>query len=248
MPNLTAPAVVDVHLVNTANVGLEDALQRWGSTLSKAENTRFQRYSHGGAALQFLVGRGLLRTVLGERIGCDPAEVILALQEHGKPFVAGPADGKRWQVSLSHTEGLVGVAIADGLEVGLDVQATAPQSDLAGVAAQVFTAKERHALADLGDATSGRWLHRFYTLWTAKEAWIKARGRGFTLPPRWITLSVAEWAPGSVEPEQSVTVDAIDPAAEDDAMGWRFSTWWPTPTHAATVATAGPHTVVFSEV
>lgn len=82
---------------------------------------------------------------------------------YGKPAVAG-----RWRFNLSRAPGIVAVAVAEGVEVGLDAEDTTREGDFAGVAERWFAPSER-AMA-------------FWDAWTLKEAYLKARGTGLRIP------------------------------------------------------------------
>jgi 4'-phosphopantetheinyl transferase len=80
-------------------------------------------------------------------------------------------------VNLSHTRGAAAVAITRAGEVGVDVEAVRPLIDREGIAALVFTANERRALAEATDPAD-----LFVRLWTRKEAVVKAFGIGLGAP------------------------------------------------------------------
>jgi 4'-phosphopantetheinyl transferase len=90
--------------------------------------------------------------------------VQLEVAEHGKPFVRGT----RLRFNLSHAGSLALVALAEDLEVGVDVER--PGRNAAAV--------ERSLSA--GERASGDdWLQ----LWCRKEAWAKATGGGLGWAP-----------------------------------------------------------------
>ena len=89
---------------------------------------------------------------------------------YGKPEAPGVF------FSLSHSGCYALLAVSDG-DVGADLEWVRPVPER--VAARVFTPDERRWLEDGGDYAA-----RFFTLWTLKEALLKACGRGLTLPPQ----------------------------------------------------------------
>ena len=70
---------------------------------------------------------------------------------------------------MSHSGGLALIAVADGADVGVDVEAIKPREHRDGIARRVFTQAERAAIDD--DES-------FYRHWVAKEAFVKATGKG----------------------------------------------------------------------
>ena len=93
----------------------------------------------------------------------------------GKPCVA---EGDL-RFSLSHSRGLALYAVARGLEVGCDLEFRDPRLACGRVAERFFSPPELHALRSL---PAERWAEGFFNGWTRKEAYVKARGLGLSLP------------------------------------------------------------------
>lgn len=104
---------------------------------------------------------------LAAMVGCEPATLPLAHAAHGKPFLRG----SEWRFNLSHSRGVRLLALARGAELGVDVERIRPLRRRSALLARCFTAAEQARLADASD----RELLRF---WAAKEALVKAIGRG----------------------------------------------------------------------
>jgi 4'-phosphopantetheinyl transferase len=111
----------------------------------------------------------------------DPADWRFATGEFGKPYLADPPVGRDVRFNLSHSRSRVAVALALGAEVGVDVEALdrAERFD-SGIADAYFAPDEAAALRAIDDEALRR--EQFLRLWTLKEAWIKATGRGLSQP------------------------------------------------------------------
>lgn len=192
--------------------------------LSDEERARWQRFTHAGAAELFVCARGVTRELIADLAQVPPHTIEIGNDPLGRPFIAGHGVAAAWHISLSHTQGLVGAA-ASREAVGIDVQWTGGGHDLVGIGKRVFTVNEQRELAEL--ATSAARHRRFFTLWTAKEAWMKARGMGFRLPPQSCDLAVVD---------DAVVVRGFAPEAKDDPGAWQLQSWWPTDQHAAAIA------------
>ena len=128
-----------------------------------------------------MVSRAALRLLLGERLGCGPQDVEFALGEHGKPFVSGTD----LRFNLSHSGTRAVVAVAEHLELGVDVER--PGRNVAAVL---------RTLSD-GERASG---HDPLRLWCRKEAWAKAMGGGLGwAPERFDTTRVTGYALADLE-------------------------------------------------
>ena len=148
--------------------------------LDPSERTRHRRFLVEEARRQFLLSRAALRMLLGRRLGCPPAALGFASETYGKPYAV--IDGRRAPISfnLSHSGGDALIALTASRSVGIDLEQRKARDDLDGIAASVFGARERAALASL---TGPGKLALFYRLWTCKEALIKAKGTGFSEDP-----------------------------------------------------------------
>ncbi len=151
--------------------------ERFAEGLPAAEREQARRYRFDADRLRFARCRHLLRAAVAPSLGCAPAEVALRFGPHGKPHLDHDTD---LQFNLSHTRGAALLAIARGAEVGVDIENTGRKVDLDGVAAKVFTERER---GELGNVEGERKTALFFRYWTAKEAFLKATGHGLSLAP-----------------------------------------------------------------
>lgn len=142
--------------------------------LSLAERERAARFRVEEARAEFVVGRALLRSVLAHATGCSPSALALQTDVYGKPFAAGVHG------NVSHSRGLVYVAVCRSGPVGVDVEWIDPTLEALQLAEENFTAGE---LALVAAASAGVDRARvFCRLWTRKEAVAKAYGRGLQIP------------------------------------------------------------------
>lgn len=115
-----------------------------------------------------VVTRAAVRSLLAEYLETPPDQIAFATGPHGKPKLAQPHEPLRF--NLSHSGGLALIAVANGTEVGADIEQIRDRRDIPGLARRVFSEAEREAAADSTRA--------FYRHWTAKEAYVKAIGHG----------------------------------------------------------------------
>jgi 4'-phosphopantetheinyl transferase len=123
------------------------------------------------AAARRRAAQHFLRRTLAAYRGCGIDEVVLELGAHGKPALA---DGVL-AFNLSHSGSHAVLALARGIEVGVDIEVPTRPRPLVALARRYFCAAEADTIAAAGD---GDREHRFLRLWTAKEAVLKALGRG----------------------------------------------------------------------
>ncbi len=159
--------------------------------LSEDEHLRAGRLRSPRSADRFIVARGILRALLGRILAHRPERLVFSYGPHGKPELAG---GLQEQLSfnVSHSGGLAVFAVANGFEVGVDIEEVHPLSDLEATASIFLSPDE---LAEFEAMPSDRKLERFFTLWTCKEAVLKALGSGFTSPVKDILATFCQPGP-----------------------------------------------------
>jgi 4'-phosphopantetheinyl transferase len=155
-------------------------LQELADLLSVDERERAARFHFEKDRQRFTLCRAWLRCILGGRLEVPPQAVVLRPGSHGKPAVDGP-----WQFNLSHSGMWALCAVARGLPVGVDIEAHREMADAEDLAGRFFTPDEAQ-LVRAGDRRE----RRFFTVWTRKEAFVKANGTGFHTDPRGFTAGL----------------------------------------------------------
>jgi 4'-phosphopantetheinyl transferase len=198
--------------------------------LSSSERARARRLRIDRDREQFVVRRGLLRTILGRYLGIAPKELAFERGLYGKLALdSRTADGSL-SFNLSYSHGLALYAVARDQEVGVDVERLRDRLLHVELAERYFSAPERAELRGLpGDSTA----RGFFNGWTRKEAYIKALGTGlFTrLDSFAITLT-----PG--EPVKLVSPHA---PARRGARPWTLASLDSIPGYAAALTVAGEY-------
>jgi 4'-phosphopantetheinyl transferase len=138
--------------------------------LERASRFRFPRDRNA-----FIAGRGILRELLSRYVGRPPGALAFTYGPEGKPQL--PVDAACFNVA--HSGGRALYVVARGREVGVDLEEIRSDSDWEQIASRFFTGSEVAALAAL--ETAERELE-FFRIWTRKEAYIKGRGRGLSIP------------------------------------------------------------------
>jgi 4'-phosphopantetheinyl transferase len=156
----------------------KEAPVSFGKFLCEEECQRVGRLRNPRSADRFTIGRGILRILLGHTLGTRPEQLVFAHGAHGKPELAGGMQ-KELSFNISHSGGLAVFAIVNGYEVGVDIEEIRPVSDIEA-SASIFLAPDE--LAEFAALPEGGKLERFFTLWTCKEAILKASGCGFSSP------------------------------------------------------------------
>jgi 4'-phosphopantetheinyl transferase len=132
--------------------------------LSADERARAVRYP-SGRRNAFVRSRTVLRELLGRSLDVPPESLSLTVKD-GKPRLDLHVD---LQFSFSHSEDLAVVAMAHGMDVGVDVERIRDDVGPNKIGAAIFEKDEVEALSEGAD---------FFELWTRKEASFKILRRG----------------------------------------------------------------------
>lgn len=152
------------------------------SLLDEVELERLRRYQLAADRSRFTIAAALLRLVAARHLAIPPRRVAVdrscprCERAHGKPVLRGTGAP---HVSISHSAELVALAVTDAAPIGVDVEVVA-ERDYAGLAS-VF----------LADTETMDGPGAFYTLWTRKEAVVKATGDGLRMPLADVVVSDA---------------------------------------------------------
>jgi 4'-phosphopantetheinyl transferase len=146
--------------------------------LTREEAERRGAFLHDIDRRRFTLGRALARLAAAPALRCNPHEVAIALEASGRPRLA---QRNAPSLSIAHGGDLVVVALAATDDVGVDVEPLARTPAIDTLAPLVCSAAEAQALRALDPDAQAR---RFLSLWTLKEACLKATGAGLSGDPR----------------------------------------------------------------
>ncbi len=146
--------------------------------LNPEELQRLQRYTHEQAQQQYLAARGRLKQLLAGYLGTVPNMIQFELGEYGKPRLAGTNIDNGLVFNVSHSGAVALIAISKNRTLGIDVEKINGRHNLQGMAQRCFSHQELNNWNQLDEP---RKTTAFYTYWCAKEAFLKATGRGLAL-------------------------------------------------------------------
>ena len=184
--------------------------------LTPGERARADRFRRECDRRRFVVARARLRELLAERLDTSPRAVQLTYGRAGKPALGPRHQCAGLRFNVSHCGDVLAVAIVDGCEVGIDIEAVRPLPDADDIAAIVFSAHERTEYRALPPAAK---FCGFFNGWTRKEAFVKAIGDGLGYPLDQFDVSLSPDRParllrvGGEDADRSPwTLRAFDPA------------------------------------
>jgi 4'-phosphopantetheinyl transferase len=179
--------------------------------LDSAEQQRAQSFKFKKDRDLYVAAHVFLRQVLSCYAAVPKKDWQFISNTYGKPAIANPSYG--WlQFNLSHAHGRVACAVARNRAVGVDVEQRKYLGDLPLLCRYAFSPVEAdHVLsAQHGDEQQ----QRFFCYWTLKEAYIKARGMGLSLPLQQFSF---------VQDTHQNWQLHYSPNFQDDGKNWQFS-------------------------
>jgi 4'-phosphopantetheinyl transferase len=191
--------------------------------LNDAERARAARFRFARHRIEFVATHALTRMALSHAHPLPPKAWSFSVNDYGKPSPV-PECGLHFNQSNSlelavcliarfdvRPEARPGIAAAEmGVDVGVDVESFARAEEIVPLAERVFSAAER---AQLDALPVSALPDRALSLWTLKEAYIKARGMGLSLPLDGISFLFD--GPEAMRFE-------VAPGVDDEPERWRF--------------------------
>jgi 4'-phosphopantetheinyl transferase len=168
---------------------------QWESLLSSDECERALRFRFPLHQRRFSAIHGLLRIVLSAYLNTEPETLCFRYSDKGKPALGGMYETNSLRFNLSHSERIVLLAITSGREIGVDVEYISPDFELESTAQRFFSPAERENLQEIPAALKRL---AFFNCWSRKEAFIKAKGDGLSLPLDRFDVSLTPGAPAEL--------------------------------------------------
>lgn len=159
---------MELWIADTKALGVERHLEELLLLLPGPERERTLRFRKREDRLRCVVGRVMIRALAAKCLGRPDTEIRIS--EYGKPYFA---QKEAPQFNLSHSGNLVVLAWGDS-PLGVDVEECL-QIQWRELAS--FFSEEERALIEFGQYP----LKDFYRIWTVKEAFSKAVGRGLPI-------------------------------------------------------------------
>lgn len=226
----TPPGGVQViaNQVHVWRAAIDQSLNRIDSLqklLSEEEQKRAQRFVFQKDRNRFILARGLLRTLLGRYLEIGPEKVNFIYNSFGKPDLAEIKTEIRF--NLSHSRNIILLAFTRNRHVGVDVEYIREDFAEMPIAERFFAPQE---VAELQSLPDDQRTLAFFNCWTRKEAYIKAVGKGLSIPLDEFRVSL--------RPDQPAAL-LFNKKDNAETSRWRMETLDPGPDYVGAVAVDG---------
>ena len=218
--------VDEVHVWRTGLDLVPSGLAKLQEILAPDERERADRFHFEADRRRCVIGRGYLRLLLGKILDLPAGSLQFDYDEFGKPSLIS-GQPRQLQFNVSHSGDLILIAITEGRAVGIDVERIRTDLDLDVVAERFFSENECRVLGSLVGRERSE---AFFACWTCKEAYLKARGVGLSLP---LDMFDVSFLPNE---EPRLLATRHDPA---EAARWRLRKLNVSADYAAALAASG---------
>jgi 4'-phosphopantetheinyl transferase len=195
--------------------------------LTSDERNRAERFHFERDRDHFIVSRGTLRKLLGHYLHVEPGRVRICYGPFGKPALAQEYKNAGLHFNVSHSRGLALFAFSRGLELGIDLEFVREDFATDDIASKFFAPGEVEKLRTIQPHLRAE---AFFTCWTRKEAYIKAVGKGLSLPLDEFEVSFS--------PDEAPAVLTVKDKMMDAAR-WSLRDLSPGPGFVAAIASEG---------
>jgi 4'-phosphopantetheinyl transferase len=219
--------ISDVHVWRSRLDQPDCIVKAFNELLSSDERTRAARFRFQRDRSNFVVARGVLRSLLSTYLPLAPAEFRFNYGRFGKPELIETAGVPSLRFNISHAHQLALFVFAWSRKVGVDVEYIRRNLSHEEIAGSFFSSRELKALLKL---PAEKRAQGFFNCWTRKEAYIKARGEGVSLPLDQFDVSLIPGEPAAL------LGTAFDP---QDAARWSLRELCPGPGYSAAIAVEG---------
>ncbi len=165
----------EVHIWRVSFSVSSSKIARFRAFLSADEIERANKFHFEIDRNRYIVTRGQLRFLLGKYLKRQADSFIFQYNKYGKPALSNSA--MHFNVSHSHEMGML--IFDQKYEVGVDIEWM--RKDFGGIkiAERFFSADEINELKLLPEEQQQQ---GFFNCWSRKEAYIKALGKGLSIP------------------------------------------------------------------
>lgn len=203
--------LVFIHTASLSQLNQKDSV--FCNSLSEAEKKRVFSLKFEKDRASYIAAHSFLRQTLSRYADLTVSQWQFEVNLYGKPFIINP-EYENLYFNLSHSQDLVACAISYEQPVGVDIEYTKPLTDLVSLCRYAFSMQEANDILSIQDEFKQR--QRFFCYWTLKEAYIKARGKGLSIPLHQFTLA---------QNKQLIWHLVSDKTLASSLNHWHFANW-----------------------
>ncbi|NLD48108.1 MAG: 4'-phosphopantetheinyl transferase superfamily protein [Clostridiaceae bacterium] len=165
--------MLEIYAVKLEKEIRNDIYEGIFSCIPLEKQNRIKRFRRFEDAHRATIAEALIRSIIISVLGIKNEDMEFKTNEYGKPYLEG-ADN--FHYNLSHSGEYVVCAVSDK-PVGIDIERIKDMKF--DIAERFFSKEETQSLLSIDEEYR---LERFFDFWTLKESYIKADGKGLSIP------------------------------------------------------------------
>ena len=143
--------------------------------LSSDEDKRARCFYFERDKNRYIIGRGVLRTIISGYIGVEASQLQFCYGKHGKPYLENNCNNPKLYFNMSHSDNLALYAFSCNRKVGIDIERIRDLPDMEQLAECSFSYNDKIVFHTMpGDMKR----KVFFECWARKEAYLKGVGEG----------------------------------------------------------------------
>jgi len=174
-PSVLIAAIDEVHVWRIPLDLPSGQIQRIGQTLSSDEQSKANRFHFERDRRRYIASHGTLRNIIGKYLCVEPGQLKFYYSPLGKPFLVSDKNTEQLCFNLSHSNEYALCAVTLNREIGIDLEYIRPNPDTESMARRLFSHREYETIYSF---SPNQRQQAFFDLWTLKEAYLKATGKG----------------------------------------------------------------------
>ncbi|KAJ8899618.1 hypothetical protein K2173_018592 [Erythroxylum novogranatense] len=238
MASLQPPSRSETHFwyVIPDEINCTSLLNRYMEILTPCEKENVLTMAGDQLQKRALLARALVRTTIARyQTNCfvDPRSLKFRKNRYGKPELELQSDDdiqlRKIQFNISHTSSLIACGVTTNSPIGIDVEEKQrkTKNNMLAFVKRYFSPHEFKRLSSISDFEAQS--QEFIKLWTLKEAYVKALGKGFSAAPfKTFTIRLSGGVKGCFELTEGLDSEASEIRVEslDDSKNltsnWQF--------------------------
>ena len=218
----------DVH-VWTLSVTENDQkkIDKFSHILGPVELARLKQITQNQKKLEYQAAHILCRIMLSCFSNVAPADWLFKIGEHGRPEIHKKMNHENIRFNISHTNGMVACALTKKNNVGVDLEWPSRPNIINEIAKKKFS-NEEYNYFKASPPTEQRKV--FFSLWTLKESYLKATGKGLSIPLDTFAFNL-----------DSLKISFSKECLLHNSSSWNFALFMPSDDHLCALCVAHPN-------
>lgn len=150
--------------------------------ISEGKKAKISRFRNNKDKYRGLISEILIRNIICAQLNISNEEIFFVENEFGKPFLKGYDN---FHFNISHSGQWI-VCTVDDKDIGIDIEKI-ESIDYRELSENFFSEKEYKFIFE---STLSDQLKNFYRIWTLKESYIKAEGKGLSIPLKSFAIEI----------------------------------------------------------